>query len=224
MTRFTRTLSLLAVLLVALWATPAAWASSAEPEHGTGVSEVQGDAGHAADGHGGEHPPAVIPPVKQGIASAITALIVFALVLFVGYVKIWPVITKGLDERSAKIREEIAMAEAARKQARDALDEYEKSLADARAESQRMLEDTKAQQSELAAQLRAKADAELNAMRERAKRDIESAKRTALNEIYAESVTLASTMAAKILQREISVQDQQNLVNESLAEMKAKSN
>jgi F-type H+-transporting ATPase subunit b len=212
---------LLAVLLVGVWATPAARAAAedAAPPHGA-VTQTEGDE-HA----GGEHgPPAVIPSVREGLAPAITALIVFALVFFVLYVKVWPVIMKGLDERSSKIREEIAMAEAARKQARDALDEYEKNLAEARAESQRMLEDTKAQQQELAAQLRAKADAELNALRERAKRDIESAKRTALNEIYGESVTLASTMAGKILQREISVQDQQNLVNESLAEMKARSN
>lgn len=224
MTRCTRMLSLLAILLFAAWATPMASAAPALAEEAAAqdhdpVTEIHGD-----DHAGGDHPPAVIPPTKEGLASAITALIVFALVFFVLYVKVWPIITKGLDERSEKIREEIAMAEAARRQARDALDEYEKSLADARAEAQRMLEDTKAQQAELSAQLRAKADTELTALRERAKRDIESAKRAALNEIYAESVSLASAMAAKILQREISVQDQQNLVNESLAEMKARSN
>ncbi len=172
----------------------------------------------------GDSPPAVIPSMKEGLAAAITTLLVFAVVFFILYVKVWPTITKGLDERASKIREEIEAAEAARKQAKDALDEYEKSLAQARAESQQMLEETKSQQAELASQLRAKADQELTAMRERAKRDIEAAKRTALNEIYTESVSLASTMASKILQREISVTDQQNLVNESLAEMKAKSN
>jgi F-type H+-transporting ATPase subunit b len=228
MTRLSRFLALLAVLLVAAFAASNGWAAPAGPEDGHAQTEQAAADGHeAAGGHGGggDHgPPAVIPPAKEGLGAAITSLLVFALVFFILYVKVWPIITKGLDERASKIREEIAAAEAARKQAKDALDEYERSLSQARAESQQMLEETKSQQAELAAQLRAKADQELNAMRDRAKRDIEAAKRTALNEIYTESVGLASTMASKILQREISVTDQQNLVNESLAEMKAKSN
>ena len=205
MTRLSRFLPLLSFVLLAVYSASSAWAIPA-PEDG------------------GDHAPAVLPPMNEGLAAAITTLLVFALVFFILYVKVWPMIIKGLDERASKIREEIAAAEAARQQAKDALDEYEKSLSQARAESQQMLEDTKSQQAELASQLRAKADQELNAMRERAKRDIEAAKRTALSEIYTESVALASTMASKILQREISVTDQQNLVNESLAEMKAKSN
>lgn len=223
MTKLNRFLPLVAVLLIAAFATPNVWAASGpEDDH---AAQVEHGAAEASGHEGGEHaPPAVIPPAKEGLAAAITSLLVFALVFFVLYVKVWPTITKGLDERASKIREEIAAAEAARKQAKDALDEYEKSLSQARAEAQQMLEETKSQQAELAAQLRAKADSELSALRDRAKRDIEAAKRTALSEIYNESVTLASTMASKILQREISVSDQQNLVNESLAEMKAKSN
>ncbi len=179
---------------------------------------------HAADGHGGhgdaEHQ-GPIPTVMQGLAPAITALIAFGIVLGVIYVAIWPKMAKGLDERANKIKDEIAAAERARKQAADALDEYEKNLAEARAEAKAMLEQTKAEQAELAASLKAKADKELTELRDRARQDIESAKRAAVNELYAESVTLASNIAGKILQREVSAGDQQRLVEESLAEMKA---
>lgn len=216
--KLVRILPLIAFLALGLCASPTAWSMPApEPDTHAAAGDAHAGGGHAPD-------TAVVPDMKTGLAPAITSMLVFALVFAVLYVKVWPMITKGLDERSSKIREEIAAAEGARKQAKDALDEYEKSLSEARLEAQRMLEETKSQQTELAAQLHAKADTELTAMRERAKRDIEAAKRSALNEIYAESVTLASTMAAKILQREINVQDQQHLVNESLAEMKAKSN
>src|ERR1044071_5193507 len=116
--------------------------------------------------HGGaEEPVGAMPTFNQGIASAITAILVFALVLAVLATKVWPVITKALDERAEKIKSEIAAAEAARKQAKDALEQYERSLADARAEAQRMLEKTKAQQQALADELKAKADVELNAMK-----------------------------------------------------------
>ncbi|MEM7755288.1 MAG: F0F1 ATP synthase subunit B [Planctomycetota bacterium] len=165
-----------------------------------------------------------VPTIPQGIISAITAVIVFGIVLFILGTQVWPKITKGLDDRSNKILSEIEAAEASRAQAKAALEEYEKSLAEARSESQKMLDETKAQQASLAADLRAKADRELNDMRERAMRDIDTAKKAALNEIYAESVTLATAIAGKILQREVTVDDQNRLVEESLGELKAAAN
>ncbi|MEQ8769800.1 MAG: F0F1 ATP synthase subunit B [Phycisphaerales bacterium] len=208
MNRFARflVLALAAFLTLGLLAAPlGATAHAADDPAAYGDSEHQGP----------------IATVKQGLAPAITALIAFAVVLAVIYVAIWPKMAKGLDERANKIKDEIAAAERARKQAADALDEYEKNLAEARAEAKAMLEQTKAEQTELAAQLRAKADKELTELRDRARQDIESAKRAAVNELYAESVTLASNIAGKILQREVSAGDQQRLVEESLAEMKA---
>ena len=50
--------------------------------------------------------------------------------------------------------------------------------------------------------------------------DIESAKSAAVAEIHAEAGALATAVASKILGREITVADQQQLVQESLAEMK----
>lgn len=105
-------------------------------------------------------------------------------------------------------------------QAKEALNEYEKNLADARAQAQQMLEETKAVQGELAAQLKARAETELGELREKAKADIEAAKKQALNELYSESVNLATVMAGKILKREVSVNDEQRLMEESLAELK----
>lgn len=204
--------------------------SLAAPEHGEPsghASEADhggADAGHG-DGHGDGHVATPIPAVKEGLAPAITALVVFAIVMFILSTKVWPLITGGLDERNAKIREEIASAEAARAQAKAALDEYEQSLSQARIEAQKMLDETRTEQARLAAELKTKAERELNEMREKAKRDIDGAKKAALGEIYAESVSLATQMAGKILRREVSVSDQERMLEESLAEMsKARSN
>jgi len=176
---------------------------------------------HAA-GHEGQHKPDVIAkPTEGGAANAIVTLVVFSLVAIMLGVGVWPKITKGLDERTAKIAGEIEAAEIARKQAKEALEEYEANLADARAEARQMLEQTRAEQAELSAQLRAKADAELSELRDRARQDIEAAKKSAVNEIYAESVMLASQIAGKILEREVSVQDQQRLIDESLSQMQS---
>ncbi len=210
--------SVLAMLLLAL---APAWSSvtraaSAAPEQ---TGHVEGDR-HADTAHAGDHgDPSPIATPQQGVITGVMAIIVFVAVFALLYAMVWPKIAGGLDERASKIRDEIASAEAARKQAKMALDEYEKSLADARAEANKMLEETKAKQGALAAELRAKADVELGQMRERAMRDIDAAKKAALNEIYTESVNLATMMAGKILGREVSSSDQGRLVEESLAEL-----
>ena len=187
--------------------------SLAAPEEGHATE------GHAADGHGGHGPePSVIPSGAE-IAPLIVSVVVFGIVFFILQAMVWPKISKGLDDRANKIREEIEAAEAARRQSKEALDEYEANLAEARAEAQSLLEKTRAEQQQLAAELRAKADAELTTMRERAMRDIEVAKRAAVNEIYQEATSLATIMAGKILGREVQLQDQERLIEESLNEL-----
>lgn len=187
---------------------------------GAAAALAAGDPHAAAHDHAHEAVGA-IPTVNQGIATGVTAIIVFLITAaFLGAV-VWPKISKALEARENKIRSEIEAAELAQEQAKAALKQYEKNLAEARAEAQRMLEQTKAEQQALAAELKAKADAELAQMRERARRDIEAAKRAALAEIYNEGATFAAAMASKILQREVTPRDQQRLVEESLAELQA---
>lgn len=204
----------------ALTWTAAAQDGTAQDEHAqdTHAAEAHAD-DHAHAAHAGHEEVGAIPTVKQGVVTGITAVIVFLLVLAVLGAKVWPAITKGLDERAAKIRSEIEAAEAARKQAKDALASYEKSLSEARAEAQQMLDKAKADQQKLTAELKAKADAELSAMKEKAKFEIESAKRAAVAEIYAEASNLATSVAGKILAREVNAGDNQRLVQEAVAEL-----
>ncbi len=183
-------------------------------------------AGHDhAPGEGHDHAAheevGAIPDVKQGIATGVTALVVFALVAAFLQIAVWPKITKGLDDRENKIKNEIEAAELSQQQAKSALEQYRKNLDEARAEAQRMLDQAKAQQQVIAAELKAKSEIELNALREKARKDIESAKASALSEIYAESASLATAIAGKILQREVAAQDQHRLVEQSLSELKS---
>ena len=225
MKRFTLMI-ILAFSAMALATNAYAQDHSADTSHDAVVDTAHDAAtGHGDDAHGDGHAPAgkssVIEGPKAGVIPAITAIAIFLIVFGISATMIWPKIVAGLDERNEKIVGEIAAAEDARKQAKEALAQYEQNLADARAESQKMLEDTKAQQASLAANLKATADAELSAMREKAVADIDAAKKQALSELYNESVNLATVMAGKILAREVTVDDQQKLMDESLAEMKS---
>lgn len=225
-----RTTTLAAFILAGLFALSNSPAIAQDLDAPADAAQSVADtAEHAAeDAHagGGSHgsSPSVIEGPKAGLIPAITALLSFGVVFGVLYVVVWPKLVQGLDERANKITEEIAAAENARAQAKDALADYEKSLSEARSEAQAMLDETKNQQAGLAAELRIKADAELNELRDRAKRDIEAAKKQALNEIYNESVNLAALMAGKILEREVNAGDQKRLVEESLAELASRGN
>jgi len=213
MSRFARVLvPMAAVLIGSGWAI--AQVDSPEPEQV--ASAVAGD--EAAHGH---DEAGVIATWKQGLPTSIASIIVFVIVLVVLSKTAWPRIVGGLEERARKIREEIDAAEDSRRQARDALEQYEKSLAEARSEAKKMLEETKVKQQALATELRAKADADLSEMRERATREIEAAKRAAVAEIYAEASNLSTAIAAKILGREVTAQDQKSLIEESIAELQA---
>lgn len=215
--------SIVAFVSVVCLAGAPAFAAPAGDPHAAQDGHAESGASHGGgDSHGGAASPIAAP--KEAVASAVTALVVFGVVLFVLSTRIWPTITKGLDERNEKIREEIASAEAARAQAKAALDEYEQSLSQARVEAQKMLDETRTEQARLASELKAKADRDLSEMREKAKRDIENAKKAALGEIYSESVTLATRMAGKILQREVTAGDEKRMLEESLEELASTQN
>lgn len=198
-------------------------------QHTEGLESHVGGAVHddhgAAGGHGDGHAPAKpIPSVLEGLMPALTALLVFGVVLAVLGKVVWPKIAKGLQEREEKILSEIRAAELARQHAKESLEQYEKSLAEARAEARRILEETKAQEQKMKADLRAQADAEVARMKEQARLDIDSAKRAALSEVYTEAAALATRMAGKILQREITPGDEQRMLQESLSELQAMNN
>ncbi len=150
---------------------------------------------------------------------AVTSLVVFLIAFLFLYVRVWPRIVQGLEDRQKKIRQEIENAEQAREQAKAALAEYETELANARHEANEMIAQAKADAKAVAKELRDRNEVELAEMKQRAQRDLDGAKRAAISELHAEAATLAADIAGKILKREISIADQKRLVDESLEEL-----
>ncbi len=170
-----------------------------------------------------EGPASPIPAVNEGLMTAVAAVVVFTICATVLGTQVWPKISKGLAERERKIREEIEAAEAARVQAKAALDQYERALADARQQAQKEIEQAKAAALAAAAEIRARNDAELTALKAKSVQEIEAAKKAALGEIYAQAATLATVAAGKILRREIHRDDQHRLIEETLGELASNS-
>jgi F-type H+-transporting ATPase subunit b len=158
-------------------------------------------------------------PLDTSIVDIVVAIVVFAIFFTLLRVLVWPKVIGGLDERSAKIRNEIDAAEKARHEAESAQKKFELKLREAQEEATRTIAEAQATARKVADELRAKNDAELADMKARALADIQSARESAVRELNEHAVALAATMAGKILRREVGPSDQSRLVAESLAEL-----
>ena len=146
--------------------------------------------------------------------------IVLFLALFAVLAKfVWPPILKTLQDREEKMRDDLKQAEEANKQAQQTLDQYKQQLAEAQKESQRIIEQARDEAQQLKSQLKEETNQELTQMRQRAEQEIGTAKEQAISDIYDQTATLATQVAGRILQRQISEQDQKELVEQSLREI-----
>ena len=110
---------------------------------------------------------------------AITSMVVFLLAFGFLYLKVWPKILGGLEDRDQKIRQEIANAEAAREQANAALAEYQKELASARQEATELIAQARADAKAVAKDLTARHEAHLARSKHAANRELARAQHDA---------------------------------------------
>ena len=132
---------------------------------------------------------------------------------------VWPHILKGLQDRENKQRTDLEQAEQQRKEAEKTLAEYKQQLADARKEAQQLIEQSRADAQKLADDMKAQTEQEIQQIRQRADREIQAAKEEAVADLYDRTAELATSIAGRILQREISADDQKALVESSLNEL-----
>jgi F-type H+-transporting ATPase subunit b len=175
----------------------------------------------AADAPGAhaDGPPTLLAGPNKGLITAITTLIVFVCLVIVLGKFAWGPIAKGLKEREDKIRHDIADAEAARARADATLQEYNGKLAAAEDRIREMLSKATADGEKLATAIRMKAQQEAEEIKERASKDIEAARDAALREIYEKTADLATSVAEKIIRRNLNASDQQDLVRQSLEQL-----
>lgn len=160
-------------------------------------------------------------PVDPKLLPYITTIVVAGVSFFLLVKFVWPRITQGLDDREQKILGEIESAEKAREEAEKAKADFQTALGEARREAAEMVSQARAGAKAAADEFKARNEQELGRMKQRAREEIESARADAVAALHAEATMLATQIAGKILQREISSGDQQRLLDESLRELQA---
>jgi F-type H+-transporting ATPase subunit b len=153
------------------------------------------------------------------IVQSISAILVFLILLAILHKKAWGPILKGLQDREGKIRQDLVDAEAAAARANETLKQYEAKLAEAQGDALKIVDQSRADAQRLAQQMKDDTQQQIQQMRQRATQDIMAAKEQALNQIYDEVAGVSTSVAGRILQREINPEDQQALIEESLKEL-----
>ena len=152
-------------------------------------------------------------------AEAIWIVIIFSVLLLVLYKTAWKNVLTGLKAREERIRKDISDAETARAKSEESLKAYNTQLATAEQKVRDMLQSAAIEGERISTQIKMAAQQETEAAKERATKDIETAKKQAIQEIYTEAATLSTSIAEKILRRNLNADDQRDLINRSLEQL-----
>jgi F-type H+-transporting ATPase subunit b len=149
----------------------------------------------------------------------IWVLVTFALMVIILYKAAWKNVLEGLKGREQRIRGDIQQAEEARTKAEAVLKEHAAKMAGAEEQIRQLLAKATLDAEKIAANIRAQTQAETEAERENTRKEIQAAKRDAIRQVYEQTADLATTVASKIIGRNLNAQDQQDLVKQTLGQL-----
>ncbi|TMU84141.1 F0F1 ATP synthase subunit B [Bacillus sp. BHET2] len=153
-----------------------------------------------------------------------TGDIVFQLIMFLVLMALlkkfaWGPLMGIMKDRENHIAGEITAAEKSRTEANNILEEQKKLLKEARLEAQSMIENSKKQGSEQREEIIATARQEAERLKESAKREIETQKEQAVAALQKQVASLSVLIASKVIEKELSADDQQKLINDYIQEV-----
>ena len=133
----------------------------------------------------------------------------------------WRPLLAALEQRQESIRKSLDDARLAQQELQRLHGESARILAEARAEADTILTRTREDANRLRDELKVKAQAEAANVVKNAERQIELETARALQQIRAEAVDLSVAIASKILQRNVSREDNQRLIEETFRQIEA---
>jgi F-type H+-transporting ATPase subunit b len=148
----------------------------------------------------------------------LVSIVNFLVVLYLLRRYLWGPILTLLANRAEKIREGLAMAEAARAERERMKAEVERLLADARRDSQAIAERMTKAAEAAAADIRGQAKAEADRIRERGRADAKQLHDQALAQLRAEVAGMVVLAASRVLGREVDADQHRELIERSLEE------
>lgn len=153
--------------------------------------------------------------------AAIWSIIVFVLLVVLLRAAAWKPILRVLKDREEFIQKSIDDARQEREQAEQLLADYQARLDQARAEASVIVEEGRRDAEAVQQRILGQAHEETSEMTARARREIQLATDSAIKELYDRTAELSINVAARLMRKELSAEDHDRLVAESIAEIRA---
>ena len=149
---------------------------------------------------------------------ALWSLITFLLFILVLKAFAWGPLVDGLDKREANFRNQLAAAEAARKQAERMLQEHAAKLDAVQDEVKAIIEEAKRDAEHTKNDIIAEAQKEAKLTQDRAIHEIERSRDAALKELFDTMSSQVATATEQVIGRSLNGDDQNRLIDEALSQ------
>jgi F-type H+-transporting ATPase subunit b len=131
----------------------------------------------------------------------------------------WTPLLEALDSRQQGIRKALDDAQTARQELARLEEESARIIRKARAEAETLITQSRADADRLREEIRQKAKADAEGILKNAERQIQLETGRALQQLRAEAVDLSVTIASKIIQRNITKEDNERLIADALGQV-----
>jgi F-type H+-transporting ATPase subunit b len=153
---------------------------------------------------------------------AFVALVIFLGIVF--YMKVPGMISKSLDDRADKIRNELDEARRLREEAQQLLADYQRKRKEAEQEAGDIVAAAKREADQLVVEAQKRTEEYVARRNALAEQKISQAERDAVNEVRASAVDIAVEAARKLLGDKVDAKTGADLFKSSLQQVKAKLN
>lgn len=162
-------------------------------------------------------------PLAQPDPGLYVWTIITFLVLLVVFNKLaWRPLKGILQTREELIRKSLDDARQAKQELERLHVESQKILTEARVQADKILSETRSDANRLRDELKQKAQSEAGGIVKNAERQIEMETARALQQIRAEAVNLSVAIASKLIERNLTKEDNERLIEETLKEIEAR--
>lgn len=159
---------------------------------------------------------------SQATVWATVGLVLF--LVLIAYLKVPGMMGKSLDERAARIRNDLDEAKRLREEAQALLAEYQKKRKDAEAEAANIVAAAEREAAALTAEAKQKTDEFVARRTQLSEQKIRQAETDAINAVRATAVDIAISAAERVIAARADGQSQQALFAKSISEVKTRLN
>ena len=161
------------------------------------------------------------PLVQLDPGLFIWTILTFLLLFFILAKFAWRPLLAALEERENTIRSSLEDAEKAKKELERLNVKSEQIIAEARSEAQTIRVESKSAAEKIKTDIIARAGEDAKKIREEAEKQIQVEKHKAINEIRNEVVSVTMSVAEKVIKKNLSKEDNQSLIEDSIQNLKS---